>query len=217
MTLPALIRQAAQRGLRLIGGFHPEPDDNLPVAWRTIVLLGPDGPHFWAQFCASPESLDGRPNPMDRWSERVIGNWARALDAQALLPFGTPTHPFYDWALRTGRCHASPIAFLVHDDAGLLVSFRGALALPDQVGLTAQRSPSPCLSCATQPCRVACPVDALTAGGYDVGACKTHLRSTEGQDCMSNGCAARRACPISQGYPRLSAQSAFHMRSFIAA
>ena len=33
-------------------------------------------------------------------------------------------------------------------------------------------------------------------------------------DCMSKGCAVRRACPVSQSYGRMEDQSAFHMRAF---
>jgi len=217
MRESALIGQAAQRGLSVLGAFHRDAADDLPETCQTVVLLGPDEPRFWPLFSASPEASDGKPDPMDRWSARVIGDWAEKIGAAPLFPFGKPDRPFYDWALRTGRCHASPIAFLVHDDAGLFVSFRGALALTERLDLTVQAPPAPCITCTTQPCGTACPVDALNDQGYDVDRCKAYLATADGQDCMSNGCAARRACPISQGFRRLPAQSAFHMRHFTGA
>jgi hypothetical protein len=47
------------------------------------------------------EFRDGRPDPIDRWSRRVIGHMACDLGAKALFPFGGPPwHPFIAWAKR---------------------------------------------------------------------------------------------------------------------
>jgi epoxyqueuosine reductase len=49
------------------------------------------------------------------------------LGAKALFPFGGPPwHPFIAWAKRSGRAWESPVGFLVHDQAGLMVSYRAA-------------------------------------------------------------------------------------------
>lgn len=214
MTLGSLQSQANARHLTILGGFHPAPEDSAPEGCSTLLLLGPGEPAFWPAFAASPEARDGAPDPMDRWSLRVIGDWAETLGARAVFPFGGPPHlPFYGWALRSGRMHASPVNFLVHDAAGLMVSFRGALALNTHVTLP-DPPPKPCLSCPDQPCRTACPVAALTPEGYDVARCKEYLDTAAGQDCMAYGCQVRRACPVSQRFGRLGAQSAFHMRNF---
>jgi len=203
----------AQR-LTILGGFHPKPEDKAPEGCATLLMLGPKEPEFWPAFQTSPEFKDAQPDPMDRWSTRVIGALAEDVEATALYPFGgAPFLPFFSWALRTGRIHTSPIMLLVHDTAGLFVSFRGALALTRHVDLP-DRPPNPCVTCADKPCRSACPVAAFDGTSYDVPACKTYLGSDEGRDCMETGCAARRACPISERYPRLSAQSAFHMSAF---
>ncbi|MGB7243583.1 MAG: ferredoxin, partial [Sulfitobacter sp.] len=151
---------------------------------------------------------------VDRWSRRVIDIWAKTLDAAALYPFGGPPYlPFFSWALQTGRIHASPIRLLVHDTAGLFVSFRGAIALKQHVDLPAA-PPNPCTTCEGQPCRTACPVDALTGSAYDVEACKGFLGTADGAACMTLGCAARRICPISQRFGRAAEQSAYHMSIF---
>lgn len=206
---------ARARHLSLLGGFHPTPDDNVPSPCKTLILLGPDEPAFWPAFIQSPEYLDQKPDPIDRWSTRMITDWAKTVEGTALFPFGgAPFLPFFTWATRTGRIHASPINFLVHDTAGLFVSFRGALALPYHVEFTPP-PPNPCTSCATQPCRTACPVGALVPDGYDVAACKVYLNTPyEGSDCVEQGCAVRRACPVSQRFGRVAAQSAYHMRHF---
>ena len=214
MNFDHLKSEACARHLTILGGFHPEPSDLAPVGCKTLLLLGPDEPAFWPMFTQSPEVQDGEPNPMDRWSTRVIGSWAAALGAEALYPFGGPPYlPFFTWAKRTGRIKASPIMLLAHDSAGLFVSFRGALALKTRIDLP-DPPPHPCETCADQPCRSACPVGALSPQGYDVPACKAFLDTEPGQDCMNTGCAARRACPVSQNHPRLTAQSAYHMTTF---
>ena len=206
-----------------MGTFHPNASDRLPPEVQTLVLLGPAEQGFWAHFTHSPEACDGQPNPMDRWSTRVIGKIAEQLghDTQPLFPFGgKPFHPFYSWALRSGRAFAAPVHFLVHDTAGLHVSYRGALALTARLDIAPPNAASPCYGCAQKPCLTACPVQALgpiNAGrptGYNVDVCQTHLGTAEGQACMDGGCLARGACPVSQRYGRLAAQSSFHMRQF---
>ena len=179
----------------------------------TLVMVGPDEPAFWPQFAQSSEMLDGAPNPMDRWSRRVLMDLAESTGSSAIFPFGGPPfQPFFTWAIRTGRFWSSPIGFLVHDTAGLFVSFRGAL-LFDDLPFGSPSPQRPCDTCAGQPCKTACPVDAF-ADGYDVAACKAYLRSSPGADCMTRGCLARRACPVSQN-PRLPEQAAFHMKAFL--
>jgi hypothetical protein len=216
LTYPSLVAQATARHLAVFGAWHPEDDADLPDGTRTMVLLGPQEPGFWAHLHDSPEFADGAPDPLDRWSRRVIGQWACDLGdrTKALFPFGGPPwHPFIRWAQDSGRAHVSPVGLLVHDEAGLMISYRGALALKTRLDLPAP-PPTPCATCTHQPCRIACPVGALRPDGYDVPGCKTFLDTPAGLDCHGRGCAARRACPVSQSHGRAEAQSAFHMRSF---
>lgn len=205
---------AVARQLTILGGFHPTEDDKTPSGCKTLLMLGPKEPEFWPAFTLSPEYNDRAPDPMDRWSKHIIGSWANEIGATALYPFGgAPFLPFFSWALRTGRIHTSPIMLLVHDTAGLFVSFRGALALMEHVDLPPS-PPNPCTACTAKPCRTSCPVDAFDGTGYDVPKCKSYLDTQPGWDCMEGGCAARRACPVSDRYPRLAEQSAFHMTAF---
>jgi epoxyqueuosine reductase len=213
MNLGALEQAARDRGLSVLGGLHPRADEAGGAG--TLLLLGPDEPAFWPLFAASTEYADGRPDPMDRWSKRVIGGWAETIGAAAFFPSdGPPYPPFIDWALRSGRIHMSPVRLMVHDRAGLWVSFRGALALPDRIELPAP-PPPPCLTCAGQPCRTACPVDAFGPASYDVPACKAHITGPDSAGCMAGGCAVRRVCPVGQRFGRLEAQSAFQMKAFL--
>ncbi|WP_019953345.1 hypothetical protein [Yoonia vestfoldensis] len=212
MTASALDAALALQGLYVSGAFHIQPDDGLPRKDGSLVLISPAEPAFWPIFIQSPEYRDGASDPMDRWSRRIGDALAQDFGALALYPFGgAPFLPFYTWALRSGRAWASPIGFLVHDTGGLFISYRMALLVPWVAATGA--GPRPCDSCTGQPCTTACPVSAF-ADGYDVAACKDHLRSAAGQECMGQGCAARRACPVGKGN-RLPAHAAFHMGSFL--
>lgn len=203
---------AAHR-LTVLGGFHPTEADGTPPGTGTLLLLGPAEPGFWPHLTAQPEWLDGGADPVDRWSRRVIGRIACDLGAKALFPFGGPPyHPFYRWALRSGRVWDSPVRLLVSADQGLMVSFRGALALKERLDIPAPAA-KPCDTCA-KPCLSACPAGVLGAEGYDVPGCHAFLDTDAGAECLSAGCQVRRACPVSQGYARLPEQSAYHMGRF---
>lgn len=211
MTLEA---DAAAVGLAVLGGFHPGPDDAAPAGTATLLLLGPDGARFWGLFQAGGEAMDGAPDPLNRWSERVVGALARRVGGTALFPFGGPPwSPFLAWARRSGRAWTSPVGLLVHDAQGLFVSYRGAIALPYRLEVRGA-GVRPCDACA-RPCLDACPVGALGAAGYDVPACRDWLETAPGGACLERGCAVRRACPVGAGL-RPEAQSAFHMAAFRA-
>lgn len=216
MTDYATVRTIVQHaGLEIFGVFHPVPSDDVEDGVSTLLMLGPLEPEFWPQITSSPEFTDGMPDPIDRWSRRVIGGIGHHLKAQVYFPFdGPPWWPFIQWAKRTGRAWESEVGILVHDEAGLMVSYRGALGLRKHLELP-KASARPCDTCPGKPCRDACPVGALTQGSYDVPACKEYLSTPKGsRTCMAAGCRVRRACPISQTHGRRAEQSAFHMSYF---
>jgi hypothetical protein len=205
MTLDEITDAARPSGLAALGAFHHGEN-------QTLILLGPNEPEFWSVFTQDSEYFEKKEEPMDRWSQRVIGGLAQAFGAQALFPLGGPPyHPFIGWALKSGRAWQSPVGLLVHDTSGLFVSYRGALLVPERLELPPTGS-SPCKKCSERPCLSACPAAALTKDGYDVPKCHAHL-DTAGTECLSSGCIVRRACPVGQN-KRLPAQSAFHMRAF---
>jgi epoxyqueuosine reductase len=211
-SLETIAGGARQSGLAVLGAFHPGPDDGAPERCGTLVLLGPEGPGFWRVFREAPEFGDGRPDPLDRWSARVIGALAGAVGGRALFPFGGPPFaPFTAWARASGQAWISPVGLLVHARFGLLGSYRGALALTARLDLP-ERGERPCDGCA-KPCLDACPVGALGASGYDLAACHGGLDGAAGRSCLSGGCAVRRACPVGQGM-QPEVQSAFHMAAF---
>lgn len=190
------------------------PDDHTPPGTRALALIGPmGGAVWWDLIRASPEWRDGRPDPVDRWSRRVLDGIANRFDAVALYPFGGPPWlPFQTWARKAGRAWESPVRLLVHAEQGLWISFRGALALPFALDLPPL--PNPCGTCAEKPCLTACPPRALTGQGYDVPACHAFLDTPPGRACLSRGCGVRAACPVSRRHGRLADQSAYHMSRF---
>lgn len=201
---------ANAEGLTISGVVQSTIEKPLPNGAASLILLSPKEPLFWSHVQQSPEAGDGTPDPLDRWSLRVISELALRLGGEPFFPFGGPPyHPFYTWAIDGGEVHVSPVALLTSQRAGLFASFRGAIALSEQIAT--EYIPSPCVGCA-KPCTTSCPVGAMGPNGYDVPKCHAFLDSSEGQDCLSNGCRARRACPA--GTNRLSEQSAHHMSYF---
>jgi len=179
----------------------------------TVVLLGPEGSSFWAILKASSEWRDGQPHPVDRWSRRVITDFASNIGGRAVFPFGGPPHaPFFTWAAASGRAWPSPVGMLVHDRMGLWASYRGAVILPQPCAPPEVSAP-PCTPCA-KPCATACPVGALSSSGYDTKACHAWLSRPEGADCLTLGCRARRACPLAVAHGRLPEEAAHYMRHF---
>lgn len=211
MSLARLETAAHAHNLAIFGTCQAKPSDD--VGTGTIVLFGPSEPGFWDHLTTQPEIKDNAPDAIDRWSSRVISQLAETCKGRALFPFGAPPRPFITWALRSGRAWSSPVGLLVHDKAGLMVSYRGAILVPETLDAR-PTSTSPCDTCADQPCLSACPVKALTANGYDLEKCHGFLDQSGGAPCMAKGCAARRACPISKSYGRQPEQSAYHMRQF---
>ncbi|WP_162946906.1 ferredoxin [Ruegeria sp. EL01] len=205
---------ASETGLIVMGALHPRVTQAKHPEGGTLVLLGA-GDAFWPALKASPEWLDQHPDPVDRWSSRVIGDMASDLGAQAHFPFGGPPYaPFIDWALKSGRTFSSPVGALVHDTVGMMISFRGALHFPSEFDVPEASAPSPCITC-DAPCTSTCPVGALNAESfYNVDACHRYLSTAAGQICMTGGCAVRLACPLSKGAGRRAEQSSHHMRAF---
>jgi len=199
MNLTEVEQQSARHHLAVFGAFHPTPGDGVAPECRTLVLLGPAEPGFWGALTQS-RHFSG-PDPVDNWSRHAIGEIARELGAEALFPFGGPPYqPFVAWALKTGRTWVSRVGLLIHDEAGLFASFRGALAFDKAFDLAEETALSPCETCEGRPCQQACPAGALGADGYDVPACHGFLDGPGQQTCLRQGCAVRRSCPVSQNY-----------------
>lgn len=223
MDYASVCRGVEARGLVPRGAFHPTDADAVPAmadgrAVDALVLVGVVGRAGWDAFQGSAEAGQS-PDPLDRWSRRVVTELAAELGAEPLFPFGGPPFlPFLRWARRAEAVHPSPIGPLIHPDYGLWHAYRGALAFQEAMDLPpADTRAPPCEACADKPCLTTCPVGAFGPDGYDVPACIGHIGADRGRDCLAGGCLARRACPVGVAYRYVPAQMGFHMRAFLAA
>jgi ferredoxin len=194
-------------GMVARGGFNTEPG-------HTIVVIGNVGGTMWPVFRAAEQAGD---DPLDTWTRSVLAPIADALGADFVHPSDEPFQPFQQWAQRAEGIAQSPIGILIHPEYGLWHAYRGAFLFPFALdGLPAPiTKPSPCLSCAGQPCLSACPVDAFTIGNYDADACRAHVRSRAIPRCIEAGCAARLACPVGTQHRYGDDQMNFHMKAFV--
>lgn len=220
----------AEQGLLLRGGFRPAPGTPLPSlpGDRTagfVVMVGNAGPDSWHHFARSPEMRDGAPDPMNRWTKRVVDAIASRFHSLALYPSdGPPYYPFQRWAQQAEAVFPSPLGILIHPRFGLWHAYRAALlfANPEDLGLESFDQgrgigDHPCESCREKPCLSACPVGAFTGTLYRVDDCASHVASPAGTDCRAGYCRARRACPIGLDYIYDQEQAAFHMAAFLSA
>jgi ferredoxin len=157
-------------------------------------VIGNVGGAMWPKFRAAEPAGD---DPLDTWTRAMLAPIAASLGATFVHPSDEPFHPFQRWAQRAEGITQSPIGILIHPEHGLWHAYRGAFLFPVAIeGLPPPiGDPSPCMSCADQPCLSACPVDAFTIGNYDADACRTHVRSRDRTD-VHHQKAARPDSPV---------------------
>jgi hypothetical protein len=212
----AIARDLAADGLIARGGFHPEPADAAPEGCATVILVGNAGGPFWAHF---ERGRRAEPDPLDRWTMRAVSRVAAKAGGWAVYPSdGPPYFPFQRWAMRAEPVHPSPLGLLIHPDHGLWHAYRAAICLYERLAVPLRENrASPCETCTARPCLQACPAGAFSEAGYDTGRCSAHLHTPAGAECVSGGCKARHACPVTPQLPYAPGQAAFHMRAFLAA
>ena len=225
-------------GMRVFGALAIESDEvpNLVSTSSplTAILIGNAGPDMWnvlVEGFDDGQDLSALDDPMDTWTRRIIEKTYHAIASdlphmvdnkpiQVVFPFdGPPHYPFQKWAIRTGEFYVSPIGPLIHHEFGLWAGFRAAIICEHEATEERQdeKPGSPCESCSEKPCLSTCPVNAFGAEGYDVPACSTYLKTSDGVECMAGGCQARRACPVGDAYRQTPAQAQFHISKFLTA
>jgi epoxyqueuosine reductase QueG len=180
-----------------------------------VILIGNAGPDMFRRFARERDPMR---NSMDEWTRAVVDPLAASLDARAVYPFDEPPQPFLTWARKAGAGHVSPLGLNIHRTYGLWHAYRAALLFPVVFDLPKINAGAhPCESCADKPCLSACPVSAFDGERYDLAACGKHILSPAGEECMTNSCLARRACPVGKSFEYMPAQKQFHMRAFAEA
>ena len=182
---------------------------------QAIALIGPIGGSLWAPFSQWRQSAgtDHGLDPLDDWSKEVLRPLAGSIGAEAFFPSDPPWQPFQRWASRAEGLRASPLGILTHPQFGLWHGYRGALAFSHRIDERAVvvTAAHPCDRCQETPCLSHCPVGAITANQFDVRACRAHLATAQGRDCLTRGCLARNACPVGTDYRYPPEQLQFHM------
>ena len=190
----------------------------------TLALVGNAGAAMWRAFSRGRR---GEPNPLDAWTRRVVEPSARKMGARAAYPFDDPPPPFVSWSRSLDISRISPIGLAIYSVYGFWHAYRAALLWnidgKARASRPSGRSPDaadrsaplvdPCTSCSA-PCLSTCPVGAFTVDGYDVAACKSHVATVAGWDCLEQGCRARRTCPVRTAYRYDAEQARFHIKAF---
>ncbi len=224
--LRELENRVRSQGLLVRSIFRVTPEDRVPVLADgqpavTLILVGNAGSAMWQYFRRSPEYADGRPDPLDRWSQRLAGQLAEEFGGEALYPFGGPPfHPFLSWARRGDPSVASPLGLSLDPRYGLWHAYRFALSLPQSLTETLEvaapgQRPDPCGDCESRGCLSACPVGAFSGQRYDSRSCARFLAAHPDHPCNKLGCRARRACPAGRSYQYEPDHARFHMRAFV--
>ncbi|WP_043619704.1 4Fe-4S dicluster domain-containing protein [Ensifer sp. ZNC0028] len=219
-TLETIRAALAPHGLFLRGTVNfasgeaaPLLSDGRPAA--SVVLIGNIGGSLWQPFSAWRDGLSDRggADPLDTWSKAVIQPIAAACGATAYFPSDPPWQPFQQWAMRAEGLKPSPLGILIHTRYGLWHGYRGALAFRMPLAETGERATEhPCDNCLGKPCISACPVGAVAEERFDVGLCRSHLRTDAGRaGCLTSGCISRAVCPVGGRYRYPPEQLRFHM------
>ncbi len=214
-------------GLALLGWFVHEGQAGL--------LIGNHGSAMWRSFSGAPEYADGKENPMNRWTQRVVGQVAGKLPMRDRIdaisfPFGVPVYPFQQWAKMATGNRPSPLGILIDPEYGLWWALRAAILFDDRELVEAIDTSKndaverrhPCDGCPAKPCLSVCPVRAFGNSSaeeeikfsLDVARCRSHLDSSAKPDCMRLGCRARAICPVGYEHQYLPEQLQFHMEAF---
>jgi hypothetical protein len=216
LSLDELSELLAPHGLIPRGALQLNPSEAQSLNAKSLILVGHAGSSIWPHFTkwrqTQPHDLK---NPLDEWSAQAITPVAATLGGRAVFPFQKPFLPFQQWAMRAEGLKPSPLGILIHPVYGLWHACRGAIVFDGEISIQeAEEDGHPCDQCIGKPCISACPVSAFSGEGYDVGACRSHLATEAGGECMSGGCKARLACPVGRDHMYGPEQTGFHMRAF---
>jgi hypothetical protein len=207
-----ILTSIRRAGFTPFGWFEPAAADAVPADAKFVILIGNAGSDMFRRFA---RERNAQTDQIDDWTRDVVGALADGLSARAVFPFDRPHHPFLTWARRAGAGHVSPLGLNIHPTYGLWHAFRAALLFPVAFDLPMQ-SAVPLKLGETSPV-FSLPGECLQPQGYDVPACASHLEMPAGEDCMSDGCLARRACPVGKGFTYHPRQAQFFMRAFLVA
>jgi hypothetical protein len=179
------------------------------------LLVGSGGPAFFDRFAGAWEAGDGAPDPLDRYTARVVPAVVDAtlgpLGARHAVhfPFGVrPLIPFQRLGRRAGLGGPGPLGLQIHPEFGPWWAYRALIVL-DRALPAVDPPGDGCAGC-DAPCVDACPAGAAARAGFAVAAC--HARRLTAEPCRLS-CAARIACVRGPAHRYRDEELAFHMRA----
>ncbi len=187
----------------------------LPAA-RSAVVLGSGGRSLFEAFRRAPEH-GAAGHPLDAYTERVVAEAARALEAVGIGAAAVHAHETRDGQLvdfvalarASGLGWPSRLGILLHPEYGPWMSLRSALLTTQELAPTPrQAGEGPCHGCPA-PCATGCRGDAVAGAAFSVPRCVSVRRSDPG--CALR-CDARHACVVGPQHAYAAEAEAHHMR-----
>ena len=122
----SLLKYGLYASHSIILGREERAESGFRDSENGLLLVGNRGSSYWPAFSQSAEFVDGKADPLDRWSKRVAETLcAQHPDYRPLYPSdGPPFMPFQRWAMVDTSVKPSPLGLLIHPEFGLWFSFR---------------------------------------------------------------------------------------------
>src|SRR3989338_1976489 len=118
VDLAQITAMAAAHHLAVLGGFACDGEAGLPAGTRTVLMLGPAEPGYWAHVRAQPEW--GGVDPVDRWSRRGVGGGGWGLGGEGRVAGGDGLRSGREGAVSLWRAALSSVLSMgAADGAGL--------------------------------------------------------------------------------------------------
>ncbi len=228
--LDAIRSAAATSGLNLVAAtpadrydaaVKPEYQAGVIVPGaRSIVVIGNGGGAFWNAFKSHADENPGwmtRDNPLDDFTRTVVERdiapvLVRSEIAHTVIyPFmvSGPTLNFMEAGKAAGLSGPSILGVVVHPVFGPWIAFRAAILLDELIDAPGEAYQfDPCPSCIPRSCITSCPVEAVTASGWDIPKCLTHRVEVE-TDCAPR-CHARAGCVLGPEHRYPDEELAYH-------
>jgi epoxyqueuosine reductase QueG len=179
------------------------------------VVVGSGGPAFFDCFQrAGIEAADRAPNPLDRYTRRVVeaavGGALAPLEIRYAVSFPfagiSPLIPFQRLGRAAGIGPPGPLGLQIHPVYGPWWAYR-ALVVVDRPLSDGPSLGDVCAGCPA-PCVGACPGSAVSRTGFSIPTCHAHRLRAE--PCRLS-CAARVACVRGPEHRYRDEELAFHM------
>ena len=175
------------------------------TGYQQLILLGHGGTLLWDRVQASGLNSE---HPIDDYVrlsvDQVFAEHLPSSRYELRYPGETPVG-LQQLGSLAGWHNPSPFMVGIDQEWGSWFAYR-AVILADTGFMpfaTVHRS-SPCLTCASAPCRSTCPADALLSEGFSLNRCITYRRQAD--SACQNTCLARMACPVGEQHRYSTAQ-----------